>query len=340
MARFRTRYIEGVLCRQQYSEQTGTWSTTNCYPGSSAGSPPIRPTRPSSGMRSADGLSAEDNEFHKQQDQYLGFNGTLIAPLPDKFSADGEDEYYEEEETQDYPAEGSPILYISPRVSNGKVTDMNRIEARIKEGLFNTDDVVILNHPNYPYDYYVVSGVWDAKDGGGTAFIDIPYSDTGERNAAPYQNNPIDHSEGTIEIVGTLADFMGADGEEGYDEVGVGMVEGGDAPNYDWNFASNSADGFNKAMSNQAYADGSGAQQDDFFSAVGKNLKKIIKPLGKGKNKPARKSPIKLIVHKGKQVKAKLFTKAQAKTRKKLKAVGKSKGLKGKALRSFIRRKK
>lgn len=359
MARTRTRYVGGVLCRQQFNEQTEEWTTTNCYPGSGAAAvpaatpaargratgvkPPIRPTRPTAGMRSADGLNAEDNEFHQQEQQYSGFNGTLLAPLPDKFSADGD---YEEEQ-QDNPAEGTPILYISPRISDGKVADMNRIEVRVKEGLFNPDDVVILNHPSYAYDYYVVSGVWDAKDGGGTAFIDIPYDDsTGERNDPPFENNPIDHTEGTIEVVGTLADFMGADGEG---EVGVEMVEGGDAPNYDWNFTSNSADGFNESMTDQAYADGSGTQSEDFFSAVGKKGKSILKKMIKGKRPAGRKGllkpnpakqPIKMVKHKGKKVKAKFFTKLQALNRKKLKAKGKSKGLKGKALRSFIRGKK
>lgn len=139
---------------------------------------------------------------------------------PAEFDLNAEGDEYEEEQTV-YPAEGSPILYVSPRVQDGKVTDMNKIEVRIKNGVFTDGDIVMLNHPGYAADYYVVNGVWDAKDGGGTAFIDIPYDDsTGERNVEPYSENPIDHTEGTIEIVGSVNDYLeeelSADGDDDF----------------------------------------------------------------------------------------------------------------------------
>lgn len=141
---------------------------------------------------------------------------------PAEFDLNAEGDEYEEEQTV-YPAEGSPILYVSPRVQDGKVTDMNKIEVRIKNGVFTDGDIVMLNHPGYAADYYVVNGVWDAKDGGGTAFIDIPYDDsTGERNVEPYSENPIDHTEGTIEIVGSVNDYLeeelSADGDDDIDQ--------------------------------------------------------------------------------------------------------------------------
>lgn len=204
--------------------------------------------------------------------------------------------------------EESPIMYISPRVSGGKVTSMDSIEVRIKEGLFNVGDVVQLKHPNYN-GKAEVSSVWDAKDGGGSAIIDgIAFVDTGERNVAPYQENPIDRSAGTIQVLAEAYNESEA-GNESESEEGVEEESGEEAESADGDFQ---------------YAD-----DDGFFNAKGKSKRKA--------RRKARVAKIKAVIKKFKGKRKKLITKAQARIRKAAKLAGKKKGLKGVALRKFIR---
>ena len=107
--------------------------------------------------------------------------------------------------------EESPIAYISPRISDGKVTDTNTIEVRILKGVFANGDVVKLNHPSYNKDKeYVVMGNWDVGDGGGSAFLDTPYIDNkGEKNSLGL---PYDTRKGTIAVIAEAPEQLEASG--------------------------------------------------------------------------------------------------------------------------------
>jgi hypothetical protein len=304
----------------------------------SAGRPPRKPTRPNNADGFNDlGADGADDNFSADADfQYMTSEGrkkkkkdsTQNADgADDNFSADGvrrvmrnkdghrnadaDFQYADGEETEG--GEESPIMYISPRISDGVVTSMDTIEVRVKEGLFNAGDIVQLKHPNYNGKAEVTEA-WDAKDGGGSAILEgVSFVDTGERNNPPYQENPIDRSEGTIQIV---AENVEAEDEEGAEE----------------------AEGESSADGDFQYANDMDSDDDGFYNAKGKKKRKVKKLIGKLKAKrKARKAKLIGVIKKFKGKRKRLISKAEAKLRKAAKAAGKKQGLKGAALRKHIR---
>lgn len=78
--------------------------------------------------------------------------------------------------------EGTDIQYIAPENAGlGDGANFNKIDLRVKKGVFNVGDEVKIDHPNYK-GTYMVEIFHDGQDGGGSVVLDTPYIDKGGRN--------------------------------------------------------------------------------------------------------------------------------------------------------------
>jgi hypothetical protein len=103
------------------------------------------------------------------------------------------------------------IIYISPRINNGVVTDLNTIEVAITDNAaflaLKPKSKLYLHHPNYSKTTaYDVVGTFDrAGNAGGNIFLSVKFKDVGTKNSGGL---PIDNSSGTISDVAGVADAL------------------------------------------------------------------------------------------------------------------------------------
>ena len=106
--------------------------------------------------------------------------------------------------------EGTDIYYIVPQNAGlGDDADFNKIDLRVKKGVFNVGDEVKVYHPNYK-GTYMVEIFHDGNDGGGSVILDTPYIDKGGRNPDPkYPTARMDLTKGGK--ISVIAEAAGGD---------------------------------------------------------------------------------------------------------------------------------